>query len=63
MDGLGSRFLRGCRASCPYKDVGLLINRELPGINEFGFQIVDVVVIQIELSLERPVCHPPMALQ
>jgi hypothetical protein len=41
----------------------LLINRELPGINEFGFQIVDVVVIQIELSLERPVCHPPMALQ
>ena len=62
VDGLGGRFQHDCRASRPHQDFPLLIHRKLSGVDEFGFQIVEVVVIQIEVPLERPVRDSSMAL-
>jgi hypothetical protein len=63
VDRLGGRCQCGCCASRPHQDFALLIHCELSGVDKFGFQIIDVVVIQIELPLESPVGHPSMALQ
>jgi hypothetical protein len=48
---------------CPDQDSPPIINRDLSGVDEFGFQIVKVVVIQTELPLERPVRDPSVLLQ
>ena len=63
MDGLGAGASVAVAASRPDQDFALLIHRKLSGVDKFGFEIIDVVVIQGKLSLQRPIGDPSMALE
>ena len=44
-------------ASCPDQHRAILIHGESLGFNEFGLQVGKIVVIQVELTLERSIRH------
>src|SRR5712691_11105076 len=47
----------GASVPAPDQDSARLIGREVLGLNEFLFEGFEGVVIQLELDLERPICH------
>jgi hypothetical protein len=47
----------------PDQHCPLFIHREPLALNEFGLQVLKIVVIQVELALERSIRQTPAALQ
>ena len=68
--GVGERRLRGClcgrgggwrrgpRLTRPDQHGPLFIHREPLALNEFGLHVLQIVVIEVELALERTIRHP-----
>ena len=48
---------RGASITRPDEDVALLIHREALGVDEFGFEILEVGVIEAKLPLQSPIRH------
>jgi hypothetical protein len=47
----------------PHQDAILLIYSQLFGVDEFVFDPLDVVVIDVETQFESPIGHPPFTLE
>ena len=63
---LGSRWggARGhVRPARPDQHGPLFVHRQPLALNEFGLQILQIVVIQVKLALEGAIRHAPAALQ
>ena len=63
---LGSRWggaRRHVRAARPDQHCPIFIHSEPLALNEFGLQVLQIVVIQVELALERAIRQAPTALQ
>jgi hypothetical protein len=50
-------------ATGPDQDTAILINRHTLSLNEFSFQIVQIRIIELELTLEGAIGQAPPALQ
>jgi hypothetical protein len=62
--GRRNRWHRGRRGgSTPDQHGPIFINSEQLALNEFGLQVLKIVVIQVELALERAIRQAPSALQ
>src|SRR5438132_9529421 len=55
--------LRRRRAPSPDQDSALLITGQLFGHDDFVFQVFEVIVVQVEPTLEGSVRHPPLTLE
>ena len=51
------------RVPRPDQHLPRLIPGELLRLDEFGLEILEVVVVEVEAPFERPIGHPPLALQ
>src|SRR5262249_28271980 len=63
---LGSRWggaRRHVRTACPHQHFPIFIHSEPLALNEFGLQVLQIVVIQVELALEGSIRQAPAALQ
>src|SRR5215467_14230277 len=40
-----------------------LVHGELFGLDDFSFEVFEVVLVEVEAALERPIRHPPVAPQ
>ena len=58
-----SRRWRRARRTGPDQDPATLIDRQLPRLDDFGFQILEIWLIQVELALQRPIGNPLMLLE
>ena len=58
----GWRWGRGGVAG-PHQDSALLIDRKLFGLDDFVLEGLEMVVVQPEPDLDRPIGEPPLALQ
>ena len=55
---------RRCRhVAGPDQDVAILINGHLLGLDEFVLEIIEGVIVQLELPLERAIGHPAATLE
>src|SRR5215475_2613705 len=55
--GWGGGWDGGTSVPDPDQDSARLIGREMLGLNEFLFEGVEGVIIQLKLDLECPICH------
>jgi hypothetical protein len=51
------------RGADPDEYLASLINAQALGLDDFGFEIFEEIVVEVELPLERPVSHTPAALK
>jgi hypothetical protein len=51
------------RTARPHQHCSLFIHGEPLALNEFGLQVLKIVVIQVELALERSIRQAPSTLQ
>ena len=51
-------WLRGRRCSRPDEDGALFINREMLGVDEFFFQVLQAGVVELEFAFEGTIGHP-----
>src|SRR5262245_22138025 len=51
------------RRTGPDQDPATLIDRQLPRLDDFGLQILNICRIKIELALQRPIGDPLMLLE
>src|SRR5215813_8555923 len=47
----------------PHQDGAVLVDRQPSGLDDLFLEVRDVVVVEVELALERSVGHPPLAPQ
>ncbi len=58
-----NRCWRCVRCTGPDQDPATLIDRQLPRLDNFSFQILKICLIKIELALQRPIGDPLMLLE
>jgi hypothetical protein len=63
MSGLRDGCWRGTRSSCPHKTRPILFNSSLVRIEQFFFESIELLVIQVELDLQRSIGHPSSAAE
>jgi hypothetical protein len=49
-----------CRSPTPDQHDTILVNRELFGLDDFGLQVFEVLLVQIDASPDSPVRYPPV---
>src|SRR5882724_4861962 len=64
----GTRLLLAGRRRCrwspgPDQDFVLLVDGHPLGVNEFGLEILQVLVVEVEAAFERPIGDPSLALE
>src|SRR5262245_22862444 len=60
---LGSRYRCLAGVTYPDQDAAILVHRQPSGRNEFFLQILDVVIIQGKLPLQRTIRRPALPLE
>jgi hypothetical protein len=51
------------RAARPDQHVTVLVDGDALGLDELGFQVLQVLVVEIEAAFERTIGDPPLALE
>ena len=57
------RYRCGRRRTSPHQHFALFVDRQLFGLDQFDLQVLDILVIQVKLPLQRAVGDPPFALE
>ena len=47
----GGQYLRRTRTACPHQDTAILVGRQPPGIDQFGFEVVQIGVVEAKPAL------------
>jgi hypothetical protein len=53
----GARCWEGLRGTCPDQHASVLISGDLLRVEEFVLKIIEGLLIQVKLALERPIRH------
>src|SRR5262249_2042554 len=55
---------RGCGSvPAPDQHGTVLIHSELLGLDDLSFKVFEIVLVEVEAALQRPIRHPPVAPQ
>jgi hypothetical protein len=57
MGSRGTRCWEGLRGTCPDQHASFLISGDLLRVEEFVLKIIESLLIQVKLALERPIRH------
>jgi hypothetical protein len=51
------------RATRPYQHFTVFVDGQALGLDELGFQVLQVLVVKVEAAFERTIGSPPLALE